>query len=664
MTQHQTIDDLLSQRLDAGDVPPPAGFAAQALDRDDRARDQAAADPLGFWAQQANDLLDWTTPWETVLDESRAPHFAWFKGGGINACVNALDRHVAAGRGERIAYHWEGERGERRDLSYAELLDLTERIANVLRSRGIGQGDVVGIYLPMVPEVAAAMLACARIGAIHNVVFGGFSPESVAERMAVSDAKALICSAGGRRKGKVAAIKQQLDPLLEALPTIETVLVVPTAGDRANAPDDAPAAAFDPPMTPGRDLHFAEAIAAAEPHCDPAPTTAQSPLFILYSSGSTAKPKGILHHTGGYLTGVAWTFKHQFDLREDDVYFCTADVGWVTGHSYMVYGPLIAGATSVMYEGAPDYPHQGIWWELIERHHATILYTAPTAIRAAMKWGIEHVAGHDLSSLRLLGSVGEPINPKAWQWYHHVIGGDRCPIVDTWWQTETGHTMVTTLPGVDAMRPGSCGRPLPGVEIEVVDEDGAPVPAGTQGLLTVKRPWPGMLATLYGDDERYAETYWSRFPGRYFVGDFARLDADGYLWVIGRADDVIKVSGHRLSTAEVESALVSHPAVAEAAVVGARDEETGQAIAAFVTLEDAAAGADRDHLAAELREHVAERIGKLARPKQLLFTPDLPKTRSGKIMRRILRDLVDGQPVGDTSTLRDAEIVDTIATLL
>jgi acetyl-CoA synthetase len=647
------LEATLAARLTAGDdVSPPAAFAAAALDTDDSARERAAADPEAFWAEQATELLTWSQPWDTVLDDSKAPFYRWFKGGGINASTNALDRHVVAGKGDQVAYHWAGEEGEQRDVTYAELLDTTERLANVLRSRGIGEGDVVGIFLPMVPEVAAAMLACARIGAIHNVVFGGFSVESVAERMEVSSAKALITAAGARRKGKVAGTKAQLDPLLEGS-TIETVIVVPVAGTSE----------LDPPMKDGRDLHFNEALAAADPHCEPADTQSDTPLFILYSSGSTAKPKGILHGTGGYLTGVAWTYRHQFDLKDDDVYFCSADVGWVTGHSYIVYGPLIAGATSVMYEGAPDYPHQSIWWELVERYKATIFYTAPTAIRACMKWGAGLVAEHDTSSLRLLGSVGEPINPKAWHWYSEVVGGGRCPIVDTWWQTETGHTMVTTLPGVDPARPGSCGRPLPGVLIEVVDEEGKPVPAGTQGLLTITKPWPGMLQTLYGDDDRYVETYFTKFgPSTYVVGDFARLDPDGYLWVIGRADDVIKVSGHRLSTAEVESALVSHPAVAEAAVVGQSDEDTGQAIVAFVTLEGHGSDADPDDLTAELREHVAERIGKLARPKAIFYTPDLPKTRSGKIMRRILRNLVEDKDLGDVSTLKDPAIVDDIAT--
>jgi acetyl-CoA synthetase len=655
-----TLDELLDARLAAGDVPVLPGFGA-VRDRDNSAREQAAVDPIGFWGEQAQELLTWSAPWETVLDERRAPHFDWFQGGGINASVNCLDRHVDAGRGDAIAYRWAGEQGEERSVTYAELLDTTERLASVLRSRGIGEGDVVGIYLPMTPDVAAAMLACARIGAIHNVVFGGFSPESVADRMAVSQAKALICAAGTRRKGTAVAVKSVLDPLLDALPAIETVIVAAMAGDPALTPD-APHDALHPPMQTGRDLHWADALAGAEPHCAPAPTTSQSPLFILYSSGSTAKPKGILHHTGGYLTGVAWTFAHMFDLREDDVYFCTADVGWVTGHSYLVYGPLLHGVTSVMYEGAPDYPSTAIWWELVERYRATIFYTAPTAIRSCMKWGAERVSAHDLSSLRLLGTVGEPINPKAWHWYFHVVGGDRCPIIDTWWQTETGHCMVTTLPGVDAMRPGSCGKPLPGVAVQIVDEDGAPVPPGEPGLLTITRPWPGMLQTLYGDDDRFVDTYFTRF-GRdvYYVGDFARIDPDGYLWVTGRADDVVKVSGHRLSTAEVESALVSHHAVAEAAVVGQQDAVTGQAIAAFVTIEDAVVGRSHDELRSELRAHVAAKIGKLARPKLIVFTPDLPKTRSGKIMRRILRNVVEGNDLGDTSTLRDPAIVDHIA---
>ncbi len=651
------LEATLAERMAAGDITPPQAFSAAAIDRDDSARERAAKDPEGFWAEQAAEL-EWSRPWDTVLDDSEAPHFKWFSGGGINASVNALDRHVREGRGDRVAYHWAGEQGEQRDVTYAELLDQTERLANVLIDRGVKQGDVVGIYLPMIPEVAVAMLACARIGAIHNVVFGGFSVESVAERMEVSEAKALICSGGGRRKGKIGAVKELLDPELEKLPSIETVIVVPMAGTAA---DGAPEAAVNPPMKDGRDLHYDQAIANADAHCEPAPTTADSPLFMLYSSGSTAKPKGILHTTGGYLTGVNWTFRHMFDFKEDDVYFCSADVGWVTGHSYIVYGPLIAGATSVMYEGAPDYPHKGIWWELVERYKATIFYTAPTAIRTCMKWGHEIPDGFDLSSLRLLGTVGEPINPRAWHWYYEVIGHANCPIVDTWWQTETGHTMVTTLPGVDAMRPGSCGKPLPGVELAVVDEEGKPVPAGEQGLLIITKPWPGMLRTLYGDDERYRETYFDRFgPTTYLVGDFARLDPDGYLWVIGRADDVINVSGHRMSTAEVESALVSHPAVAEAAVVGKTDEQTGQSITAFVTIEDEDAASQGDSLIDDLKVHVGERIGKFARPAEIYFTPDLPKTRSGKIMRRILRNLVEDKPLGDVSTLRDPTIVEKI----
>ena len=516
---------------------------------------------------------------------------------------------MEAGRGDKVAFHWAGEEGETRDVTYAELLDTTERLANVLRSRGISEGDVVGIFLPMVPEVAAAMLACARIGAIHNVVFGGFSVESVCERMEVSEAKALITAAGARRKGKVAETKARSIRSWRA-PSIETVIVVPDRGRHAaRAADEG---GPRPALRRG-DRRRRAALRAA-------PTDGRHAALHPLLQRLDAKPKGILHGTGGYLTGVAWTFRHQFDLKDDDVYFCSADVGWVTGHSYMVYGPLINGATSVMYEGAPDYPHKGIWWELIERYRATIFYTAPTAIRACMKWGAELVQQHDRSSLRLLGTVGEPINPKAWHWYSEVVGEGRCPIVDTWWQTETGHTMVTTLPGVDPARPGSCGRPLPGSRSRSSTRRASPSPHGTQGLLTITKPWPGMLQTLYGDDDRYVSTYFEQFgKDRYVVGDFAQMDPDGYLWVIGRADDVIKVSGHRLSTAEVESALVSHPAVAEAAVVGMHDEDTGQAIAAFVTLEDDDAGDASDELVAELREHVAERIGKLARPKAHLL---------------------------------------------
>jgi acetyl-CoA synthetase len=514
----------------------------------------------------------------------------------------------------------------------------------VLKDRGIGPGDVVGIYLPMIPEVAVAMLACARIGAPHNVVFGGFSPDAVRDRMQFSEAKALITVDAARRKGKAAEIKPAVDAFLGDVPSIETVIVVRNTGAEVE-------------MTEGRDLFYDEAIEAASEDCDAEPLDAEHPLYILYTSGSTAKPKGILHTTGGYLTGVAATHRLVFDLKpESDVYWCGADVGWVTGHSYIVYGPLLNGATSVMWEGGPDYPDKDIWWEIIERHGVTIFYTAPTAIRACMKWGAEYPAKHDLSSLRLLGTVGEPINPKAWLWYWTVIGGGRCPIVDTWWQTETGHIMITTLPGVQPSKPGSAGKPLPGIDAAVLDEQGNEV-EGDQGLLALRRPWPGMLRTLYKDDDRYVETYWSKWDREtYLVGDAARKDPDGYFWVIGRVDDVINVSGHRLSTAEVESAIVSYSMVAEAAVIGQSDEHTGQAICAFVTLEGDLEGSDE--LIAEIREHVAVRIGKLARPKRIVWADDLPKTRSGKIMRRLLRDVAEGRELGDVTTLRDPAVVE------
>jgi acetyl-CoA synthetase len=637
------LDRRIAELLDQETFEPPAEFAERALLRDPAIYDEAERDPEGWWAKQAEDLLHWHQPWDTVLNDSDAPFYKWFEGGRLNASYNCLDRHVEAGAGDRVAFHWRGEEGEERDITYAELLRDVQRLANALKERGVEPGDVVGVYLPMIPEVVVAMLACARIGAPHNVVFGGFAPESVRERMEFSEAKALITADGARRKGKTAPVKPAVDGFLDSLPEIETVVVVRNTGDEVE-------------MRDGRDVWFHEAIEQADPDCPAEPLDAEHPLFVLYTSGSTAKPKGILHTTGGYLTGTAWTHKHLFDLDpEQDVYWCSADVGWVTGHTYIVYGPLLNGATSVMYEGAPDYPDKDIWWELCARYGVTLFYTAPTAIRACMKWGAEHPARHDLSKLRLLGTVGEPINPKAWVWYHVVVGGERCPIIDTWWQTETGHTLISPLPGITATKPGSATRPLPGIDAAVVDEDGNDVD-GSQGLLILRRPWPGMLRTLYKDPERFKETYFSKFgPTTYFVGDASRKDEDGYVWVIGRVDDVINVSGHRLSTAEVESALVSHPRVAESAVVGQQDEDTGQSICAFVTLEGSQDGDDR--LVAELREHVAQRIGKLARPKRIVWADDLPKTRSGKIMRRLLRDIANGQELGDVTTLRDPDVM-------
>jgi acetyl-CoA synthetase len=637
------LEQDLKEMLEIETFDPPDRFREQALIRDESIYEQAEADPPAWWARQADELLDWAEPWDQVLDDSNPPFYKWFTGGKLNASYNCLDRHVEAGRGDRVAFHWRGEEGEERDVTYADLHRDVQRFANALKDHGIDAGDVVGIFLPMIPEVVVAMLACARIGAPHNVVFGGFSAESVRERMEFSDAKALVTVDGARRKGKTAPIKQQVDEALGDIGSIETIFVVTHAG-------------ADHEMTEGRDFYYHEAMDAAADECPAEPFDAEHPLYILYTSGSTAKPKGILHTTGGYLTGVAATHKLVFDLKaDDDVYWCAADVGWVTGHSYIVYGPLLNGATSVLWEGAPDYPDKDVWWDIVERYGVTILYTAPTAIRACMKWGPQHPGKHDLSSLRLLGSVGEPINPKAWLWYHKVIGGERCPIVDTWWQTETGHIMITPLPGVTPTKPGSATKPFPAVKPAVVNDEGEDA-GHEQGLLTLQRPWPGMLRTLYRDDERFVETYFSKFgQDVYFVGDAARRDEDDYFWIIGRVDDVVNVSGHRMSTAEIESAIVSHGKVAEAAVIGQYDEDSGQAVCAFVTLEGDLDGSD--DLVQEVRDRVGSRIGKFARPKRVIWTGDLPKTRSGKIMRRLLRDIAEGRELGDVTTLRDPAVM-------
>jgi acetyl-CoA synthetase len=641
-----TLERALDELMEVERFAPPDAIREHALISDRSIYERAERDYEGFWAEEA-ETLHWDQKWDTVLDETNPPFYKWFAGGKLNASYNCVDRHVEAGHGERVAFHWRGEEGEERAVTYADLHRDVQRFANALKARGIGKGDVVGIFLPMIPEAVVAMLACARIGAPHNVVFGGFAPESVRERMESSRAKALVTVDAGRRKGKSLPVKAGVDAAMGELDALETVFVVRHAG----TPCD---------MRPGRDVWFHDALAAAEPECPAEPMDAEDPLFILYSSGSTAKPKGIVHTTGGYLTGVAATHRWVFDLRpESDVYWCTADVGWITGHSYIVYGPLANGCTSVMFEGAPDYPHRGVWWELVERYGVTLFYTAPTAIRACMKWGAEHPDAYDLSSLRLLGSVGEPINPKAWLWYHRVIGHERCPIVDTWWQTETGQIMISPLPGLTATKPGSATLPLPGIRAAIVDQHGQEIEEGT-GVLVLTRPWPGMLRTLYGDDERYVQTYWSRFgPRTYLVGDAARRDADGYLWIIGRIDDVINVSGHRMSTAEIESAIVSHERVAEAAVVAESDETTGQAVVAFVTLAGATEGDEA--MEAEVREQVARRIGKLARPKRIIWADDLPKTRSGKIMRRLLRDIADGRELGDVTTLRDPSVMEALA---
>jgi acetyl-CoA synthetase len=631
--------------------PPPGEFAADANISDPGVYEKAADDREAWWASWA-EKLEWIEPWDEVLDWSDPPHAKWFEGGKLNVSANCLDRHVAAGNGDRVAFHWEAEdaddqedEGGRKEITYEWLLDQVQRFANVLKDLGVGKGDVVGIYMPMVPEAVAAMLACARIGAIHNVVFGGFSPESVKERMEVSEAKALVTADATLRRGDPLPMKEKVDAIASKLDSLEHIIVLDRCGT-------------DPPMTEGRDVFWHEAVEAAGAECEPEPMDAEDPLFILYTSGSTGKPKGILHTTGGYLTHVSATHKMVFDLKaESDVYWCGADIGWVTGHSYIVYGPLANGATSVMYEGAPNYPAEDRWWSIIERYGVTTFYTAPTAIRACMKWGTEHPEKHDLSSLRLLGSVGEPINPRAWLWYHEHIGGESCPIVDTWWQTETGGIMISPLPGLTETKPGSATLPLPGIEAAIFDKDGNEIEEGG-GTLVITKPWPGMARTLFKEPDRFVETYWDRFgKDTYLVGDAARRDEDGFFWIVGRIDDVINVSGHRLSTMEVESALVSNERVAEAAVIAVPDEDTGQAIVAFVTPEGDEKGSD--DMEKVLREHVADKIGKLARPKVIYFAGDLPKTRSGKIMRRMLRDIAQGKDdLGDTSTLRDPEIVE------
>ncbi len=639
-----SLEHELDRMLEIEKFPPPAGFRESAGWSDPAIYEEAAADPVAWWTARSKELLDWDVEPTQGLNDSDPPFYKWFEDGRINASAQCLDRHVEAGNGDRVAYHWRGEEGEERDVTYADLHRDVQKLANALKDLGVGKGDVVGIYLPMIPEVAVAMLACARIGAVHNVVFGGFSAESVRERMEFAEAKALVTVDGARRKGKTAPIKEQVDSEMGDLATLEKIVVVRATGTPC-------------PMTEGRDVFYDEVCAAADPECPAEPMEAEHPLFILYTSGSTAKPKGILHTTGGYMTGVTTTHRHVFDLKpETDVWWCAADVGWITGHSYIVYGPLANGATSVMWEGAPDYPHQGIWWELVQDYKATILYAAPTAIRTFIKWGADIPEKYDLSSLRLLGSVGEPINPKAWLWYHKVIGGERCPIVDTWWQTETGAIMITPLPGITETKPGSATKAFPGVEAQVVGEsDGEPVEEG-QGLLMLEKPWPSMLRTLYKEDDRFIETYFSKFgKERYLVGDAARRDSDGYFWVIGRIDDVVNVSGHRLSTAEVESAIVAHTDVAEAAVIGQSDEDTGQAICAFVTLRGGTEPSAE--VEAGIRETVATRIGKFARPKRIVWADDLPKTRSGKIMRRLLRDIAEGRTLGDVTTLRDPGVM-------
>jgi len=629
---------------------PPADLAADA-NVTESAYAAASADRLAFWAEQAR-RLHWHKPFTQVLDWSNPPFAKWFADGMINAAYNCLDRHIAAGLGDRVAIYWEGEPGDSRVITYADLHRSVCQAANALLALGVKPRDRVTIYLPMIPEAVVAMLACARIGATHSVVFGGFSADALAGRILDQDATLVITADGGFRRGKAHALKPTVDEALARCSTVRNVIVVRRTGQEI-------------PWTPGRDLWWHETVQTASPEHTAEAFEAEHPLFILYTSGTTAKPKGILHTTGGYLTQCAWTHHAVFDLKpEKDVYWCTADIGWVTGHSYIVYGPLANAATQVMYEGTPDTPHRGRFWEIVQKYKVTILYTAPTAIRTFAKWGDDIPAKFDLSSLRIIGSVGEPINPEAWMWYRENIGGGRCPVVDTWWQTETGAIMISPLPGVTHAKPGSAMQPLPGIVADVVDDTGQPVPKGGGGFLVVREPWPGMLRTIWGDDQRYIDTYWSRFPGLYFPGDGAKRDEDGDIWLLGRVDDVMLVSGHNISTTEVESALVSHPKVAEAAVVGATDPTTTQAIVAFVILRaDAVPDTQEegDALARELREHVARTLGPIAKPRQILLVPELPKTRSGKIMRRLLRDVAENRALGDVTTLQDSSVMDLIA---
>ncbi|MBB6174154.1 acetyl-CoA synthetase [Nocardiopsis mwathae] len=642
---HETLSNLLQE---SRRFPPPADLAAHA-NATAGTYEAADTDRLGFWEEQAR-RLTWDRPWDTVL-EWNPPFAKWFTGGTLNAAVNCLDRHVEAGRGDRVAYYWEGEPGDTRTITYAQLTDEVCKASNALIELGVAKGDRVAIYMPMIPETVVAMLACARIGAVHMVVFGGFSADALGTRLDDSEAKVVITADGGYRRGKASSLKPAVDEAVADRPAIEHVLVVRRTGQAVD-------------WTDGRDVWWHDTVGrqstehAAEAH------DAEHPLYIMYTSGTTAKPKGILHTTGGYLTQVAFTHWAVFDLKpETDIFWTAADIGWVTGHSYIVYGPLCNGATSVMYEGTPDTPHKGRFWEIVEKYRVSIAYMAPTAIRTFMKWGEDIPAGFDMSSLRVLGSVGEPINPEAYTWYRKNIGGDRTPVVDTWWQTETGAIMVSPLPGVTAGKPGAAMRPIPGIVADVVDEEAKSVPDGGGGFIVVREPWPSMLRGIWGDPQRYQDTYWSRFEGLYFPGDGAKRDEDGDIWLLGRVDDVMLVSGHNISTTEVESALVSHPKVAEAAVVGASDPVTGQGIVAFVILRGEA-GDGGDGLVKELRDHVSASLGPIAKPRQIMVVPELPKTRSGKIMRRLLRDVAENRRLGDVTTLTDSAVMDVIAAKL
>jgi len=642
-TDAATIENLLSEERT---FPPGDEFVASALLSDPGIYERTASEVgfRAFWTEEGN-RLDWMEPWNELYTWE-TPYAQWYLGGKLNVSVNCLDRHVASGLGERVAYFWEGEPGDTRTITYADLLDEVCRFTNALRELGVKKGDKVAIYMPMIPELPVAMLACTRIGAAHSVVFGGFSADALAGRIDDASCTVVITADGGYRKGATVPLKHNADEAIARTSSVEHCVVVRRTGDEVG-------------WTEGRDHWYHELVEGQPVTADPEPMDSEDLLYLLYTSGTTAKPKGIMHTTGGYLAGVSATHRYIFDLHpETDVYWCMADIGWVTGHSYIVYGPLANATTGIIYEGAIDFPEKDRWAAIAAKYRATILYTAPTAIRALMKYGHEEFADDDLSSLRLLGSVGEPINPEAWAWYWKYIGGERCPVVDTWWQTETGMIMITPLPGITTLKPGSATFPFPGVSADVVDEGGASVPFGSGGYLVLERPWPAMLRGIYGDPERYEQTYWSRYPGRYFPGDGCKRDTDGYYWLLGRVDDVMNVSGHRISTTEVESALVSHHTVAEAAVVGRTDPLTGQAIFSYVILRSGFEASDG--LAVELREHVAEMIGKFARPKQIMFTPDLPKTRSGKIMRRLLRDIAEQRDLGDVTTLADANVVSTI----
>jgi acetyl-CoA synthetase len=636
----QALENLLKEER----VFPPGEAFATAANGSQQTYDAAAEDWLDFWRNEALQRITWFEEPTVILDDSSPPFYKWFSDGVLNLAYNCLDRHLET-QGDKVAYHWVGEPGDTRTITYRDLYEEVGRFANALTSLGVERGDRVAIYMGMIPELPVAMLACARIGAVHSVVFGGFSSDSLADRIEDAQAKVLITQDGSWRRGSVVSLKANADVAVARCPSIEHVVVVHRTSDDVHMGE--------------RDHWYHDLVADQPVECEPARMNAEDLLYILYTSGTTGKPKGIVHTQGGYLTGITATHHYVFDIKDDDVYWCGADIGWVTGHSYIVYGPLANGVTSVMYEGAPDFPDKDRLWQIIEDHGVTIFYTAPTAIRAFMKWGDQYPAAHDLSSLRLLGTVGEPINPEAWMWYHTHIGGESCPVVDTWWQTETGNIMITPLPGAVATKPGSATFPFPGIYADVVDDDGNSVPLGGGGYLTITRPWPAMLRTIYGDDQRYVDTYWSRFPGRYFPGDGCKRDEDGYYWLLGRVDDIMLVSGHNISTTEVESALVSHDAVAEAAVVGRADAITGQAIAAFVTLRSGVTG-DAD-LIGELRAHVSSSIGPIARPKSIVFTDDLPKTRSGKIMRRLLKDISENRQLGDVTTLANADIVEEIA---